>query len=667
MSTHKSFDKICVVVILLAIVLTVLFMNGEAFGIQLVVDEDSQTHSDSEYFTANDQTADWDITTATVIKLNGDSISISDSSSAYVYDGNLVISGSGKYVISGTLNDGYISVDAYKNSKVWLMFSDVEINCSDNACLRVDQADKVFLTLADGTVNTLTSGDTLSAEALADGTYGAIFAHDDLTINGSGTLNITAGYKHGIKANDDLVITGGTISITAPGDGIHVNDSFRLKDADLTISTGDDGILVESEESYYYMESGSVTVTASGDALHGNGDILLAGGTVTIDAGDDGIHAAGTADISGGIVLINRCYEGIEAVIITMSAGDVTVYPSDDGFNANGGNGEETYISISGGTITIINENGRDADGLDSNGNIDISGGDIRISLTGSGSNCAIDCASESGGVCTISGGTVIACGSSSMAEGFDDTSEQCSLLYSFSGAETGTQLTLSDTEGNVLLSWEVPCSFSSANLSCLGMQLDGTYTLTIGDDSEEITLTETSASFGDAQSSMFGGNMNWGGMKQGSGAGMQGRTEDASGEAGTQAGQPDDASGEAGTEESAPESRGQREGMRPGNRPDGENGRHGRGDFNGSQASGEAGNFPEMDGSMPEMDGTMPDGGNGHQNQQGGQTAEETEVSETDTVEREVIYTSSTYILTGVCVLILAAGLVIAKLYKKH
>ena len=616
MSTHKSFDKICVVVILLAIVLTVLFMNGEAFGIQLVVDEDSQTHSDSEYFTANDQTADWDITTATVIKLNGDSISISDSSSAYVYDGNLVISGSGKYVISGTLNDGYISVDAYKNSKVWLMFSDVEINCSDNACLRVDQADKVFLTLADGTVNTLTSGDTLSAEALADGTYGAIFAHDDLTINGSGTLNITAGYKHGIKANDDLVITGGTISITAPGDGIHVNDSFRLKDADLTISAGDDGILVESEESYYYMESGFVTITAADDAIHGAGDILLTGGTVTIDAGDDGIHADGNIDISGGTVLINRCYEGIEAVIITMSAGDVTVYPADDGFNANGGSGEETYISISGGTLTIINETGNDADGLDSNGNIDISGGDIRISLTGSGSNCAIDCASESGGVCTISGGTVIACGSSSMAEGFDDTSEQCSLLYSFSGAEAGTQLTLSDTEGNVLLSWEVPCSFSSANLSCPGMQLDGTYTLTIGDDSEEITLTETSVSCGDASGAMFGGNMNRDGMKQ-------------PGDMGDRTDSPEDASGEG---------------------------------F-------EGGTPPEMDGSTPDGDGSMPAGesGSDEQDSWGGQTTEETETPESDTVEKEVVYTSCTYILTGICVLILAAGLVIAKLYKKH
>ena len=616
MSTHKSFDKICVVVILLAIVLTVLFMNGEAFGIQLIVDEDSQTHSDSEYFTANDQTADWDITTATVIKLNGDSISISDSSSAYVYDGNLVISGSGKYVISGTLNDGCISVDAYKNSKVWLMFSDVEINCSDNACLRVDQADKVFLTLADGTVNTLTSGDTLSAEALADGTYGAIFAHDDLTINGSGTLNITAGYKHGIKANDDLVITGGTISITAPGDGIHVNDSFRLKDADLTISAGDDGILVESEESYYYMESGSVTVTASGDALHGNGDILLAGGTVTIDAGDDGIHADGNIDISGGTVLINRCYEGIEAVIITMSAGDVTVYPADDGFNANGGSGEETYISISGGTITIINENGRDADGLDSNGSIYISGGDIRISLVNNGSNSAIDYGSENGGICEISGGTVIACGSSSMAEGFDDTSEQCSLLYSFSGAEAGTQLTLSDTEGNVLLSWEVPCSFSSANLSCPGMQLDGTYTLSIGSDSKEITLTETSASFGDAQSSMFGGNMNQDGMKQ-------------PGDMGDRTDSPEDASGEG---------------------------------FEGGTPS-------EMDGSTPDGDGSMPAGesGSDEQDSWGGQTTEETKTPESDTVKKEVIYTSSTYILTGVCVLILAAGLVIAKLYKKH
>ena len=632
-----------------ALIVTVLFMNGQSLGITLVVDADSEAHSDNEYFTENDQLADWDTSSATYITLDGKDISISGAN-AYEYDGNLVISNSGKYVISGTLDDGYITVDANENSKVWLFFNGVDISCSDNACLRVDEADKVFLTLAEGTENTLTGGEELSEEALEDGTYGVIFAHDDLTINGSGSLQITAGYKHGIKANDDLVITGGTITIDAPADGIHVNDSFRLKEADVTITAEDDGILTENEESFFYLESGKITVDAKGDGIHSNGDIIIAGGTITMNAGDDGLHADGDAQISDGVIEIDSCYEGIEAVTITVSGGDITVYPTDDGFNANGGsnsmgnmfgggmgpgnmgtesetwrqemeatvgemptppdgempvmsdgemptppdgempvmsdgemptppdgempvmsdgemptlpdgeipvmsNGEmptpsdgempaegalteegsesqtgidtldeqgtdqeeeESYILISGGTITIINENGNDADGLDSNGSLYITGGDIRISLVNNGTNSAIDVGTENGGIAEISGGTIIACGSSSMAEAFDATSTQASIMYNVSaGIEAGSLLMIEDEEGEQVLNWEVPCSFSSAVISSPMLQTGGTYTVVAGDNEETITLSEISASFGDAQSSMFGGNMNWGGMRR--------------------------------------------------------------------------------------------------------------------------------------------------------
>ena len=153
-------------------------------------------------------------------------------------------------------------------------------------------------------------------------------------------------------------------------------------------------------------------------------------------------------------------------------------------------NDEETYINISGGTITIINETGNDADGLDSNGDLFISGGTIYVSLQGSGSNSAVDYGSESGGVAEISGGTIIACGASSMAETFDSSSTQASILYNTNtAAEAGTTLAVEDTDGNVLLSWEVPCSFSSALVSFPQMETGGTYIVAIGDNTEEITL----------------------------------------------------------------------------------------------------------------------------------------------------------------------------------
>ncbi|MDO4409294.1 MAG: carbohydrate-binding domain-containing protein [Eubacteriales bacterium] len=639
MSTRTTLDKICVVIVVCSLLLTVLFINGQALGLTKIVDEDADQNSDTEYFTSKDQDGDWDSSEATVITLNGDETVISGNG-AYTSDGNVVIKNAGYYVVSGTLTDGYLSVDAYDSSKVFIRLDGVEINCSDDACIRVEKADKVFLTLAEGSLNTLTSGSTYSEQALKDGTDGAIFAHDDLTINGSGSLTVNAAYRHGIAANDDLIITGGTITVNAAADAVHAKDSLRIKEAAITVEAGDDGLVASNEEEngYLYIESGTINITAVDDGIHTTGDITLAGGDITVSAGDDGIHSDSAIFFQDGTVLINTCYEGVEALIIDVSGGDITVYARDDGFNANGNsdsqigaggmgggmdrgmgsrtgmhgpqdtgsasststgdftastgtmptppdmnsgnmpapsgtdsmasagdmpappdmgsgnmptppgtgstasdgdmqappemnanmnsgdgstqsataaNDEETYISISGGTVTIINESGNDADGLDSNGDIFISGGTIHVSLTGSGSNSAVDYGSESGGVAEISGGTIIACGASSMAEAFDSSSTQASILYNTSTvAEAGTTLAVKNAAGDVLLSWEVPCSFSSALVSCPQMEKGSTYTVVIGDDTEEITLEEISASYGDAQSSMFGGNMNWGGMK---------------------------------------------------------------------------------------------------------------------------------------------------------
>ena len=749
MSTHKNIDKICVVIVVLSLILTILFVNGESLGITKVVDEDAEQNSDSVYFTVNDQNGSWDTSSATVITLGGSDATVSGNG-AYVNDGNVVITNGGYYVVSGTLSDGSITVDAYDSSKVWILLNGVSINCSDDACIRVDQADKVFLTLADGSENTLTSGSVYSDTALADGTDGAIFAHDDLTINGSGSLTVDAQYMHGITANDDLVITGGTISVTAAADAIHANDSIRIKDASITATGGDDGIVTsnETENGYMYVESGTLRVTASDDGIHTTGEITIAGGDITISAGDDGIHSDSSVSVSDGAIMIEECYEGIEALTIDVSGGDITIYPEDDGFNANGGSGdafgfggngdafgfgghggkmgghggrpgrgsngemqappdmssdeasgemptppdmpadgasgemptppdmssdkasgemptppdmsdggsqtaqkqdetqnavqesgastdEETYISISGGTITIINENGRDADGLDTNGDLRISGGTIYVSLIGTGSNSAVDYGSESGGVAEITGGTIIACGASSMAEAFDSSSTQASVLYNTSTAsEAGTTLALKDMDGNVLVSWDVPLSFTSALISCPQMQVGESYQVVIGDNAEEITIEEVSASYGDAQSSMFGGNMNWGGMHSRGETGGRGDFSSNSSEGASTVGEM------AGDQ--APDGAG-------GQMPDGDSGQVPDGD--GGQAS------DRTDGQTP--DGSVQSGTELSQEEE--DLAAAAQVSTVETVDTQ------TWTILGGCVAALAAGIVVAVFYRKH
>lgn len=450
MSTGKHFSALCALVLALALAVTVLFMNGEKLGIRVIRDEDSEAHEDSGYFTTNDQNTAW--TAATTITLSGDTATVSGSG-AYANGGSVTIASAGYYDVTGTLTDGSLIVDAGKNAKVFLRLNGVTITCSDDAAIRVDQADKVFLTLAEGTENTVTSGETYSEAALADKTDGAIFAHDDLTINGSGALTVTAAYKHGIAANDSLRITGGKITVTAPADTVHVNDSLHIT-----------------------------------------------GAAITLSAGDDAIHSDTSVAILGGSLTVNTCCEGVEAPEILIEDGAVTVTSTDDGINACGtetSDGSLPGVTISGGTVTLLNPSGRDADGIDSNGNIDINGGLVYISLVGDGGNCALDYGSENGGACRINGGTVVACGGSTMLETMSENSAQPSLLYAGTTQAAGTEIALQDSSGETLLTYAAPNSFSAVLVSCPEMATGSTYTLTLGTTSQEIPLTQVATTYG--------------------------------------------------------------------------------------------------------------------------------------------------------------------------
>ena len=471
MSTNKHFPAVCALMFVLALIVTVLFMNGERLGIRVIRDEDAEESEASQYFTSNDQNTDWTATAA--ITLSGETATVSGPG-AYVNDGSVTIASAGYYDVSGTLTDGSLTVDAEKNAKVFIRLNGVSITCSNDAAIRINQADKVFLTLAAGTENTVTSGETYSAAALADKADGAIFSHDDLTINGSGALTVTAAYKHGIAGGDSLRIAGGTITVTAPSDTIHVNDSLHVTGASLTLSAGD-------------------------DALHSDTSIAILGGGITV----------------------NSCSEGIEAPEILIEDGDITVTSTDDGINACGtetADGSLPGVTINGGTVTLLNPSGRDADGIDSNGNIDINGGLVYISLVGDGSNCALDYGSENGGICRINGGTVVACGGSTMLETMSETSTQPSLLYAGTTQAAGTEVALQDADGKTLLTFAAPNSFSAVLVSCPEMQLGSTCTLTLGAASQEITLTQVADSYG------VSGSMGQGGGPGGMGGGTNGQ-----------------------------------------------------------------------------------------------------------------------------------------------
>ena len=458
MAAEKKFDIIAILAVIAALLLTVLFMNGEALGMQRVVSEEEVS-----VFTEDDLDSDWytgsgaEITLtggATYITLTGDGAEI-NGSGAYFLDGDVIIYAAGSYVLEGTLEDGSVIVNETSKTKgrVRVLLNGVDIHSEDSAAVDIEEATHVYLTLAEGTDNVLSDGETYSDEAVNANIRGALFSRDDLTINGSGSLTITGSYRHGIVCNDDLRVTGGNIYITAKEDGIHVNESARFTGMELTISAGDDGITVSNDDN--------------------EGELLVESGTIRILS----------------------CTEGLESEKVTINGGSIDVSFTDDGVNAAG---TEPLLQINGGELRFVSADGRDVDGLDSNTNIEINGGTILVSVSADGMNNAIDFGSESGGACYINGGTLIAAGSSGMAEGMSGDSAQGNVMYSLDETmAAGTVIRLTDASGETILQAEIPCSFNELVLSDPGLETGGSYTLEAGDQSYAIEMTDTSVKYG--------------------------------------------------------------------------------------------------------------------------------------------------------------------------
>ena len=159
-------------------------------------------------FTDRELDPSYDESTAVKISLNGSSAEVNGSGASA--DGSTItISSEGTYILSGTLDDGQILVTAADTAKVQIVLNGVSITNADGPAIYIKSGDKVFITLADGTSNTLS--DTGAAYAAADdNTDGVVFSKSDLCFNGSGSLTVNAGYSHGIVSKDDLVVTGGT-------------------------------------------------------------------------------------------------------------------------------------------------------------------------------------------------------------------------------------------------------------------------------------------------------------------------------------------------------------------------------------------------------------------------------------------------------------------------
>ncbi len=195
----------------------------------------------------------------------------------------------GTYVISGKIN-GPITVDVSDDEKVWIILDGATIENSDGPAIEVKGGDKVTISLAPGTENTLTAKGLTSS----DDVNAAIYSKSDLVLNGSGSLTIESS-QDGIHSTDDLRITGGTYQITASDDGLVAKDRLEITDGTFTIDAGAKGLKTTNEEDedkgFLYISGGTFDINAKDDAVNAKSAAWIAGGTLKIESGDDAIHA----------------------------------------------------------------------------------------------------------------------------------------------------------------------------------------------------------------------------------------------------------------------------------------------------------------------------------------------------------------------------------------
>lgn len=251
------------------------------------------------------------------------------------------------------------------------------------------------------------------------------------------------------------------------------------------------------------IADGTITIEADSDGIDAEETLQIDGGSMTIAAGDDGVHSDRDLIITDGTIDVTKSYEGLEGMTVTIEDGDISVVSSDDGLNAAGdpadgnmpsggpqdggfGGGMDeahdyNFIVINGGTINV----NADGDGIDSNGDLIVTGGTIYVSGPTNGGNGALDYA----GNAAISGGTIVAVGASGMAQNFGSDSTQGCMLVTVAESTLTGDLTLTDSDGNVIVSYSPEKAYNSVVISSPDIKKGATYTLATGDTTNTVTM----------------------------------------------------------------------------------------------------------------------------------------------------------------------------------
>lgn len=470
-----------------------------------------------------------------IISLSNEKTKIKGSG-ASLKDSTITISKSGTYVFSGNLDNGQVVVDVGDKETVRIVLNNAIISSSTSAAIHIKNSDKTIITLEKDSNNTLSDAKKYK-DTSNNAPTGTIFSSDDLVFNGSGILNVNGNFNNAIVSRDDLkiangnfiiysvddgiigkdmlsvldgifdinvkgdgisstndkdadkgfiVINGGKFKITSGNDSIQAETSIVLNDGNFNIlSGGGSSILATKEEkilesakglkanNYIVINNGTFNINSLDDAIHSNNSVEINNGEIIISTDDDAIHANKILTINNGNIDIKNCYEGLEAIDITINKGKITIIAIDDGLNANLDN--ISSISINGGDL-FINASG---DGIDSNNNIEMTGGNVVLY----GSKRQNDGAIDYDGTFIISGGTIIASGTIGMVQSTSDKSNQNSILMFFSDTiNKKSKVTLKDDKNNLILEITPIKEFETILFSSKEIKKGNRYTININD-----------------------------------------------------------------------------------------------------------------------------------------------------------------------------------------
>ena len=325
-------------------------------------------------YSKRDMDASFDESSATKITLSGDSASVSGSGAA-AEGSTVTISTAGTYIVSGNLTDGSITVTTSENDKVQIVLNSVKIACSSGPAIDVQSADTCFITLAEGTQNSLSDGSAFASEDA----NACIYATCDLTINGSGSLDVSGNYRHGVFSKDDLVVYGGSINVSAVEDGLNGKNSVKIGAGDISIDSGADGVKssksTNPEKGFVYVSGGSLSIDAEDDGIQAKTYLCIAGGSIEIDAADDALHSDLEGALNGGLTSVRSgddafhcetklevndgsfvaeaCNEGYEAEQVVVNGGDTNICALDDAMNASAADLSDDSESSDADTSTI--------------------------------------------------------------------------------------------------------------------------------------------------------------------------------------------------------------------------------------------------------------------------------------------------------------------------